>query len=128
MVRVSELRAEKKDSLNTTESPDGIIEGENVMQGCGALLSDRIPWELVAKPAPCMESSRFSLSRIRELPDHFQSDERHEKQPEAHRSALLKAKCQLLKVLTRSRGHKRPDLTGEITEKSLALKSEKTFS
>ena len=65
---------------------------------------------------------------IRELPDHFQSDGRHEKQLEVHRSALLKAKCQLLKVLTRSRSPKRPDLAGEITEKSLALKSEKTFS
>ena len=65
---------------------------------------------------------------IRELPNHFQSDRKHEKQPEVHRSALLKAKCQLLKVPTRSRGFKRPDLAGEITEKSLALKSEKTFS
>jgi len=65
---------------------------------------------------------------IRESPDHFQSDQKHKKQPEVHRSALPKAKCPLLKVLTRSRSPKRPDLAGEITEKSLALKSEKAFS
>jgi len=63
-----------------------------------------------------------------ESPDHFQSDRKHEKQPEVHRSALPKARYPLLKVLTRSRSPKRPDLAGEITEKSLALKSEKAFS
>ena len=33
-----------------------------------------------------------------------------------------------VKVLKRSRGPKCPDLVGEITEKSLVLESEKTFS
>jgi len=54
---------------------------------------------------------------IRESPDHFQSDRKHKKQPEVHRSTLPKAKCPLLKVLMRSRSPKHPDLVGEITEK-----------
>jgi len=67
-------------------------------------------------------------THIGESPDHFESDRKHKKQPEVHRSALPKAKCPLLKVLMRSRSPKHPDLAGEITEKSLTLKSEKAFS
>ena len=53
---------------------------------------------------------------------------KQEKQPEVHRSTLPKAECPLLEVPTRSRSPKRPDLAGEITKKSLTLKSDKTFS
>ena len=70
----------------------------------------------------------YLWGNIRESPNHFQSNQKHKKQPEVHRSALPKAKCLLLKVLTRSRSPKRPDLVGEITEKVSTLKSEKTFS
>ena len=103
------------DPLSFVEQPKQV--GKEFFRGSVLLMST---WKEIV--------SNIAQKSIRELPDHFQSDQKHEKQPEVHGSALLKAKCQLLKVLTRSRGPKRPDLAGEITEKSLALKSEKTFS